>query len=73
MQGPEKNSYTEFGNEKKFLQVENSPPPPITFLMVRPLSEETIVPMTRPYAGVASRVSRLVVFSLLWHYTFFLR
>ena len=38
MQGPEKNSYKEFGNEKKFLQVENSPPPPITFLMVRPLS-----------------------------------
>ena len=27
MQGPEKNSYKEFGNEKKFLQVENSPPP----------------------------------------------
>ena len=26
MQGPEKNSYKEFGNEKKFLQVENSPP-----------------------------------------------
>ena len=28
MQGPEKNSYKAFGNEKKFLQVENSPPPP---------------------------------------------
>ena len=27
MQGPEENSYKEFGNEKKFLQVENSPPP----------------------------------------------
>ena len=27
MQGPEKNSYKEFGNEKKFMQVENSPPP----------------------------------------------
>ena len=38
MQGPEKNSYKEFDNEKKFLQLENSPPPPpITFLMVRPL------------------------------------
>ena len=37
MQGPEKNSYKEFGSEKKFLQVENSPPPPITFLVVRPL------------------------------------
>ena len=37
MQGPEKNSYQEFDNEKKFLRLENSPPPPITFLMVRPL------------------------------------
>ena len=34
---PKKNSYKEFDNEKKFLQLENSPPPPITFLMVRPL------------------------------------
>ena len=41
MQGPEKNSYKEFDNERKFLQLENSspPPPPITFLMVRPLWE----------------------------------
>ena len=30
---PKKNSYKEFDNEKKFLQLENSPtpPPPITF------------------------------------------
>ena len=29
--------YKEFDNEKKFLRLENSaPPPPITFLMVRP-------------------------------------
>ena len=35
MQGPEKNSYKEFDNEKKFLRLENSPLP-ITFLMVRP-------------------------------------
>ena len=32
-----KNSYKEFDNEKKFLRRENSLPPPITFLMVRPL------------------------------------
>ena len=34
----EKNSYEEFDNEKKFLRLENSPPPAalITFLMVRP-------------------------------------
>ena len=38
MQGPEKNSYNEFDNEKKFLRLENSPPP-ITFLMVRPYSD----------------------------------
>ena len=34
---PKKNSYKEFDNEKKFLRLENSPPPPITFLMVGPL------------------------------------
>ena len=28
MQGPKKNSYKEFYNEKKFLWLENSPPPP---------------------------------------------
>ena len=33
---PKKNSYKEFDNEEIFLQLENSPPP-ITFLMVRPL------------------------------------
>ena len=27
MQGPEKNSYKEFNNEKKFQRLENSPPP----------------------------------------------
>ena len=31
MQGPEKNSYKEFDNEKKFLRLENSPPPPYNF------------------------------------------
>ena len=34
---PKKNSYKESDNEQKFLRLENSPPPPITFLMVRPL------------------------------------
>ena len=33
---PKNNSYKELDNEKQFLWVENSPPP-ITFLMVRPL------------------------------------
>ena len=39
---PNKNSCKEFDNEKKFLRLENSPhrpPPPITFLKVRPLDE----------------------------------
>ena len=37
MQGPEKNSYKEFDNEKIFLRLENFPRPrPITFLMVYP-------------------------------------
>ena len=44
MQGPEKNSYNEFDNEKKFLRLENSPRPPITFLMVRP--QAPITPST---------------------------
>ena len=35
---PKKNSYKEFDNEKKFLRLKNSsPPPPIIFLMVCPL------------------------------------
>ena len=34
---PKKNSYKEFDDEKKCLRLENSPPPTITFLMVRPL------------------------------------
>ena len=33
---PKKNSYKEFDNEKKFLQLENSPPRPQTFLMAHP-------------------------------------
>ena len=34
---PKKHSYNEFDNEKKFLRLKNlPPPPPITFVMVRP-------------------------------------
>ena len=39
---PKKNSYKEFYNEKKFLRLKNSPPPPITFLMVCPLIAQTV-------------------------------
>ena len=34
--GLKKKSYKEFDNEKTFLRLENPPPPPLTFLMVRP-------------------------------------
>ena len=57
MQGPEKNSYKEFGNEKKFLQVENSPPPPITFLMVRPLAWVLSLPVV--VSTVSNHVQKL--------------
>ena len=33
---PKKKSYKESGNEKKIPAARKSPPPPITFLMVRP-------------------------------------
>ena len=33
---PKINSYKEFDNEEKFLRLKNSPPTPITFVMVRP-------------------------------------
>ena len=36
-----KYSCKEFDNEEKFLLLENSPPPPKTFLMVRPLLTST--------------------------------
>ena len=42
-----KNSYKEFENEKKFLRLENSPPPPITFLMVRPFGHLRQIPENR--------------------------
>ena len=57
MQGPEKNSYKEFDNEKKFLQLENSPPHPITFLMVRPLAlvfRQEISRNTKKHPGIVS-------------------
>ena len=40
MQGPEKNSYKEFYNEKNSCgsRIPLPPPPPITFRMVRPLA-----------------------------------
>ena len=43
---PKKNSYKDFDNEKKFLRLENSPPPAITILMVRPLISFIVVALT---------------------------
>ena len=72
MQGPEKNSYKEFDNEKKLLQLENAPlPPPITFLMVRPLVQVTHVTETgnRAQKSLAPwgkiQLSKLFIF--LWY------
>ena len=47
MQGPEKNSYNEFDNEKNSCgsKIPLPPPPPITFLMVRPLTLVWHVPI----------------------------
>ena len=39
MQGPEKNSYMEFDSEKKFLRLENSPPPLQNFSNGQSLNE----------------------------------
>ena len=58
MQGPEKNSYKEFDNEKKFLRLENSPPPPITFLMVRPLAVSIDIFITKGRGGGRKRQKR---------------
>ena len=69
MQGPEKNSYKEFDNEKKFLRLENSPPPLITFLMVRPLAADHLT----FEAGVACCEQQTYVRSTplsLWKITF---
>ena len=56
---PKKNSYKEFDNEKKFLRLENSPPP-LTFLMVRPLHFlyiQHLVNMDSFYAPLSGGVS----------------
>ena len=39
---PEKNSYKEFDNEKKFLRLENSPPPPHNFSNGPSLNEANV-------------------------------
>ena len=63
---PKKHSYKEFHNEKKFLQLENSPspPPPITFLMVRPLITNAYV--NRTYT---SGLVNIVLFSIISFFT----
>ena len=40
---PEKNSYKEFDNEKKFLRLENSPPPPHNFSNGPSLPDESSI------------------------------
>ena len=56
---PKKNSYKEFDNEKKFLRLKNSPPPPITFLMVRPLIERIHVYRKRQTSDSSGEFPRI--------------
>ena len=44
---PEKNSYKEFDNEKKFLRLENSPPPPHHFSNGPSLNEANVAKICR--------------------------
>ena len=53
---PKKNSYKGFDNEKKFLRLENSPPPPITFQMVRPLKIQNPPETVNPQISVCFRL-----------------
>ena len=54
-----KNSYKEFDNEKKFLWLENPPPPPhITFLKVRPLVSDAGVFRGARHSSQHGRLSR---------------
>ena len=78
---PKKNSYMEFDNEKIFLRLENSPPPPpITFLLVRPLSDwvrekrEIFQPMTersesryKEFAFVIRKMHATIYFNYAVH------
>ena len=43
---PKKSSYKECDKENKFLRFKKFPPPPITFLMVRPLQSPESTPPT---------------------------
>ena len=58
---PKKNSYKEFANEKKFLRLENSPPPPPHNFSNGPsLMTETIIELDYSQ-GVSNAPGRLPV------------
>ena len=66
MEGPEKNSCKEFDNEKKFLRLKNSPPP-ITFLMVRPLvscvsRRNSVIGQVRVHLHLQGSIQRVQTF-----------
>ena len=63
---PKKNSYKEFDNEKKFLRLENShPPPPITFLLGSLLLNNTLMPQGPTFVNV--QVATSLISHILLH------
>ena len=63
---PKKNSYKEFDNEKKFLRLENSPPPPpITFLFGSLLLNNTLMPQVPTFVNV--QVATSLISHILLH------
>ena len=64
---PKKNSYKEFDNEKKFLRLENShpPPPPITFLLGSLLLNNTLMPQVPTFVNV--QVATSLISHILLH------
>ena len=68
---PKKNSYKEFDNEKKFLRLENSPPPPITFLMVRPVKIQNPPETVNPQISLRARRYQNIADIIFYLFQFF--
>ena len=62
---PKKNSYKEFDNEKKFLRLENSHSPPITFLLGSLLLNNTLMPQVPTFVNV--QVATSLISHILLH------
>ena len=62
---PKKYSYKEFDNEKKLLRLENSHPPPITFLLGSLLLNNTLMPQVPTFVNV--QVATSLISHILLH------